>query len=116
MIAADVVAKSGEAVKSGPIGLAVILVLCVACYFLFKSMSKHLKTVREDFPSDAPAAADSTDGRVESSATDPRATDPRATDARATTDPATDPRATDSPSATTAPAPPVAPPARPGHE
>jgi hypothetical protein len=53
-IAAEVVAKSGEAVKSGPIGLAVILVLCVACYFLFKSMSKHLKTVREDFPRAAP--------------------------------------------------------------
>ncbi len=43
-------AKSGEAVKSGPWGLAIILVLCVACYFLFKSMSKHLRRVREDFP------------------------------------------------------------------
>jgi hypothetical protein len=48
-------AKGGEGVKSGPIGLAVILVLCVAVYFLFKSMSKHLKRVREDFPAD-PAA------------------------------------------------------------
>jgi len=27
--------------------LAIILVLCVACYFLFRSMSKHLKKVRE---------------------------------------------------------------------
>ena len=36
--------------KSGPIGLAVILLLCVACYFLFKSMSKHLRKVREEFP------------------------------------------------------------------
>lgn len=51
---ADVLAKSGEAAKSGPIGFAVILVLCVACYFLFKSMSKHLKKVREQFPQDAP--------------------------------------------------------------
>ncbi len=50
---ADVLAKSGEAVKSGPIGLAVILVLCIGCYFLFKSMSKHLRTVREKFPTDA---------------------------------------------------------------
>lgn len=48
-------AKSGEAVKSGPIGFAVILVLCVACYFLFKSMSRHLKKVREEFPTDEPA-------------------------------------------------------------
>lgn len=50
IVYADVLAKTGEAAKSGPLGLAVILVLCVACYFLFKSMSKHLRTVREDFP------------------------------------------------------------------
>jgi hypothetical protein len=47
-------AKGGEGVKSGPIGLAVILVLCVAVYFLFKSMSKHLKKVRDEFPTDEP--------------------------------------------------------------
>ena len=47
----------GEGVKSGPIGLAVILLLCVAAYFLFKSMSKHLKRVRENFPSDEPGSA-----------------------------------------------------------
>jgi hypothetical protein len=46
--------KGGEGVKSGPLGLAVILVLCVAVYFLFKSMSKHLRKVREEFPADAP--------------------------------------------------------------
>jgi hypothetical protein len=46
------VPKSGEGVKSGPIGLAVILVLCIAVYFLMKSMSKHLKRVREEFPTD----------------------------------------------------------------
>jgi hypothetical protein len=55
LYAVDVLAKSGEAAKSGPIGFAVILVLCVLCYFLFKSMSKHLKHVREDFPKDQPA-------------------------------------------------------------
>lgn len=48
--AAKVVSRTGEAAKSGPIGFAIVLVLCIACYFLFKSMSKHLKTVREDFP------------------------------------------------------------------
>ncbi|MCW2496159.1 hypothetical protein [Jatrophihabitans sp.] len=48
-------AKSGESLKSGPLGLAVILVLCVASYFLFKSMSKHLKRVREEFPTDSAA-------------------------------------------------------------
>jgi hypothetical protein len=45
-------AKGGEGVKSGPLGLAAILVLCIACYFLFKSMAKHLRKVREEFPSD----------------------------------------------------------------
>ena len=50
------VAKGGEGVKSGPLGLAMILLLCVAVYFLFKSMSKHLKRVRDDFPSDRAAA------------------------------------------------------------
>ena len=54
--AGTVLAKTGEAAKSGPLGLALILVLCVACYFLFKSMSKHLKKVREEFPSSASGA------------------------------------------------------------
>jgi hypothetical protein len=48
----DVLAKTGEAAKAGPIGLAVILLLCIACYFLFKSMSKHMREVRENFPTD----------------------------------------------------------------
>jgi hypothetical protein len=45
-------AKTGEAAKAGPIGLAVILLLCIVCYFLFKSMSKHLRKVRDNFPVD----------------------------------------------------------------
>lgn len=44
----------GEGVKSGPIALATILVLCIVAYFLFKSMSKHLKKVRDEFPTDRP--------------------------------------------------------------
>ncbi|MEO6885279.1 MAG: hypothetical protein ABI232_03205 [Jatrophihabitantaceae bacterium] len=48
---------TGECLKSGPWGLAIVLLLCVACYFLFRSMSRHLKRVREEFPSDPPAAA-----------------------------------------------------------
>jgi hypothetical protein len=64
-------AKSGEAVKAGPIGLVVILVLCIACYFLFKSMSKHLKTVRDNFPSDEPPAAADTDQAAGSTAVAP---------------------------------------------
>jgi hypothetical protein len=49
-VAYTVLAASNESKKSGPIGLAVILLLCVACYFLMKSMSKHLRKVREEFP------------------------------------------------------------------
>jgi hypothetical protein len=54
-VLATTLLADGENKKSGPIGLAIILVLCVACYFLFKSMSKHLRRVREEFPADAPA-------------------------------------------------------------
>ncbi len=55
VLAAGVIAeKSGEAAKAGPIGLAVILLLCIASYFLFKSMSKHMRNVRENFPGQAP--------------------------------------------------------------
>jgi hypothetical protein len=43
----------GEAAKSGPMALAVILVLVIACYFLFRSMSRHLKKVRQGFPVDS---------------------------------------------------------------
>jgi hypothetical protein len=69
-----------ESKKSGPIGLVLIIVLCVACYFLFKSMSKRLRAVREgqvpiSAPPATPPAATSapseslpvnTDGRTES--------------------------------------------------
>jgi hypothetical protein len=54
-LAMELAAKAptgGEGVKSGPLGLAAILLLCVAAYFLFKSMSKHLRKVREEFPTD----------------------------------------------------------------
>jgi hypothetical protein len=64
-------AKDGEGVKSGPLGLAVILVLCVVCYFLFKSMSKHMRKVREDFPKDEPkptASAPTTEVQTDESA------------------------------------------------
>lgn len=58
-------AKSGEALKAGPIGLAVILLLCIACYFLFKSMSKHMRNVREDFPVEAKKTDQPSDSSAE---------------------------------------------------
>jgi hypothetical protein len=67
-----------ETKKSGPIGLAVILVLCIACYFLFKSMSKHLRRVREGFPTESHpqpsgSAAGSAAGSASASAPQPSA-------------------------------------------
>ncbi len=63
---------TGECDKSGPWGLAIVLLLCILCYFLFKSMSKHLKKVREQYPvTDAPAgqpgagSVDTVAGRVD---------------------------------------------------
>ena len=44
----------GESKKSGPIGLVVIILLCIGCYFIFKSMSSHLRNVRENFPVELP--------------------------------------------------------------
>jgi hypothetical protein len=54
----------GESKKSGPIGLAVIIALCIASYFLFKSMSKHLRKVRERAAADA-APVDGTRSSVD---------------------------------------------------
>jgi hypothetical protein len=49
--------SGGESKKAGPIALVVILLLAISCYFLFRSMTKHLRRVRDNFPDDAPAAA-----------------------------------------------------------
>jgi hypothetical protein len=51
---AQLAAPTGEGAKAGPIALLVILLLCTACYFLFRSMTKHLRKVRDDFPSELP--------------------------------------------------------------
>ena len=71
---------TGECQKSGPIGFAVILVLCVLCYFLFKSMSKHLRKVREEFPG-TPGAP--TPGIGIPAGSDPAPTNPPPADASA---------------------------------
>jgi ABC-type nickel/cobalt efflux system permease component RcnA len=48
--------------KSGPWGLAIILLLCVAVYFLWRSMNKHLRRAQQHFAADpqpaSPAATD----------------------------------------------------------
>jgi hypothetical protein len=62
---------TGEGAKASPLGLVVILLLCVACYFLFRSMSRHLRRVREDFPTASPPSPTSTERPEEPSADDP---------------------------------------------
>ena len=85
--------RTGEAGKAGPIGLGVILLLCIACYFLFKSMSTHLRNVRQNFPSTPPAparreptgiASVETPGRIDE--TPPRPSAPGGPDTPARTD------------------------------
>ncbi len=41
--------NGGEGKKASALGLAVILLLCVACYFLFRSMSRHMRKVQGGF-------------------------------------------------------------------
>ena len=43
---------AAESGKAGPLGLLVLVLLCVACYLLFKSMSRHLRKVRDEWPGD----------------------------------------------------------------
>jgi hypothetical protein len=57
VIIADRILAAEDTDKAGPLGLLVLIILMVACYFLFKSMSKHLRRVREEFPESSPAAS-----------------------------------------------------------
>ena len=57
--------SGGESKKAGPIALLVILLLAIACFFLFRSMSKHLRRVREGFPTDDAPAARTAERRAE---------------------------------------------------
>lgn len=48
-VLAGSVVLADEGGKGSPIGLFVILVLCVATYFLMKSMGRHLRKVPPTF-------------------------------------------------------------------
>lgn len=86
-----VLAASGEEQKAGPLALAVILVLAIACYFLFRSMTRHLRKVRTQFPTDGPpptaAAPSPPDINAESDPAEPTAPTPAPRDRPASTDP-----------------------------
>lgn len=56
-LATAVVLLAGEDTgKAGPLGLLVLVVLGLACYWLFRSMSKHLRKVPSTFAPDTARA------------------------------------------------------------
>jgi hypothetical protein len=53
-----VVLADSDSGKGSPIGLFVVLLLIIAVYFLYRSMSGHLRRLPEKFPADdRPGAA-----------------------------------------------------------
>jgi hypothetical protein len=47
---------------AGPVGLLIIVLLVIALVFLMRSMNKHLRRVRDDFPDDETLAQIRADG------------------------------------------------------
>jgi hypothetical protein len=47
---ASAVLADSDSGKGGPIGLFVVLLLIIAVYFLYRSMSGHLRRLPEKFP------------------------------------------------------------------
>jgi hypothetical protein len=86
-------ADSGEAKKAGPLALAVVLVLFIACYFLFRSMSRHLRKVRTEFPVGTPRAEPSANSGpdVPADGADEQARSPGPADATPSSPPETGP-------------------------
>lgn len=64
MSAHTVLASAADAVvaapngKAGPVALFVIVLMCIAAYFLFRSMSRHLRRVPEEFAPATPEGAE----------------------------------------------------------
>jgi hypothetical protein len=54
LAAAGMVLADNDKGRGSPIGLFVILVLCIAVYFLWRSLNKHLKRIPPSF--DPPVA------------------------------------------------------------
>jgi hypothetical protein len=49
LAATQVLASGDSAFGAGFIAFSVVLVLCVASFFLFRSMNRHLRNVPENF-------------------------------------------------------------------
>jgi hypothetical protein len=58
---APTVLADSDTGKGSPIGLFVVLLLVVAVYFLYRSMSRHVRRLPEKFPSADNSTEDDTD-------------------------------------------------------
>ncbi len=54
--------KGPEFGKSGPLGLAVIVVLLAVTFLLIRSMNKHVRNLPESFEDEAPGVGDEAGG------------------------------------------------------
>lgn len=61
MIVTHVLAAGGSDLGAGFIAFLIVLVLCVASFFLFRSMSRHLRKVPESFEQAPPREEDTSD-------------------------------------------------------
>lgn len=62
--------KGPEWGKAAPIGLLVIVLMCVAVYFLVKSLNRNLKKVPESFQSSVPVPAGAVPAGAPTASTD----------------------------------------------
>jgi hypothetical protein len=70
LLAASVLADSDKG-KGSPIGFFVVLVLVIAVYFLYRSMSRHIKNVPAEFPPPGPAAGQPAEPQATTEQPDP---------------------------------------------
>ena len=70
--AAAILADGDDDFGAGFIAFVVVVALCVASYFLFRSMNKHLKGLPTHFP--PPSSRDDGSGPVSPTSTTPPAT------------------------------------------
>jgi hypothetical protein len=65
---ATVLADGDSAFGAGFIAFVVVMALCLACYFLFRSMNRHLKGLPTKFPQAPPAESETTEPPAETPA------------------------------------------------
>jgi len=65
--------KGPEWGKAAPIGLLVILLLCIATFFLLRSMNRKIKAVPASFDPPAPGTSAAVDDQVDVASADPDA-------------------------------------------